>query len=71
MGYQVDGALSPLGELSSAHSRSVCVWKPMWDQGGAVMINAAKKRGQIIKHLEEALALAGGTGFLIERGPYP
>ena len=37
-----------------------------------VMIDAAEKRGQVIKHLEEALALAddiegGNTGFLIER----
>jgi hypothetical protein len=35
------------------------------------MINEAEKRGQIIRHLEEALALAdeiedGNTGFLIE-----
>ena len=34
--------------------------------------DAAEKRGQVIKHLEEALALAddiedGNTGFLIER----
>jgi DNA-binding ferritin-like protein len=34
--------------------------------------NAPDKRGQIIKHLEQALALAdelgdGGTGFLIEQ----
>jgi hypothetical protein len=37
-----------------------------------VMIGAAEKRGHIIRHLEEALALAdeiedGNTGFLIER----
>lgn len=36
------------------------------------MIDIAEKRGQIIRHLEEALALAdeiegGNTGFLIER----
>jgi hypothetical protein len=36
------------------------------------MIGAAEKRGHIIRHLEEALALAdeiedGNTGFLIER----
>jgi hypothetical protein len=36
------------------------------------MIDAAEKRGQIIRHLEDALALAdelqeGQTGFLIER----
>jgi hypothetical protein len=36
------------------------------------MIDAAEKRGQIIRRLEEALALAdeledGTTGFLIER----
>ncbi len=37
-----------------------------------MMIDSAEKRGQIIKHLEEALALSdeledGPTGFLIER----
>jgi hypothetical protein len=37
-----------------------------------VMISEAEKRGQIIRHLEEALALAdeiedGNTGFLTER----
>jgi hypothetical protein len=36
------------------------------------MIDAAQTRGQIIRHLEDALALAdeledGTTGFLIER----
>jgi hypothetical protein len=36
------------------------------------MINSAQKRGELIKHLEDALALAdevqhGQTGFLIER----
>jgi hypothetical protein len=36
------------------------------------MIDSARKRGEIIKHLEEALALAdeiddGATGYLIER----
>jgi hypothetical protein len=36
------------------------------------MIDAAEKRGEIIRHLEEALALADeiedcNTGFLIER----
>jgi hypothetical protein len=36
------------------------------------MIDAAQKRGEIIKHLEEALVLAdelqdGETGYLIER----
>ena len=36
------------------------------------MSNSPEKRGQIIKHLEQALALAdeigdGDTGFLIER----
>jgi hypothetical protein len=36
------------------------------------MIDAAEKRGQIIRHLEDALALAdeiedGTTGFLMER----
>jgi hypothetical protein len=36
------------------------------------MIDDAEKRGKIIKHLEEALAIAdeirdGNTGFLIER----
>jgi hypothetical protein len=36
------------------------------------MIDAAENRGQIIRHLEDALALAdeledGQTGFLIER----
>jgi DNA-binding ferritin-like protein len=38
----------------------------------SVVIDAAEKRGQIIRRLEEALALAdelddGGTGYLIER----
>jgi hypothetical protein len=37
-----------------------------------IMINSAQKRGELIKHLEDALALAdeiqdGQTGFLIER----
>ena len=37
------------------------------------MTNSAEKRGQIIEHLERALALAdklgdGDTGFMIERG---
>jgi hypothetical protein len=35
------------------------------------MIDVAEKRGQVIKHLEEALSLAdiedSATGFLIER----
>jgi hypothetical protein len=36
------------------------------------MIDSAQKRGEIIKHLENALALAdeledGATGYLIER----
>jgi hypothetical protein len=36
------------------------------------MIDSAQKRGKLIKHLEDALALAdeiedGQTGFLIER----
>jgi hypothetical protein len=36
------------------------------------MIDSAEKRGKLIKHLEDALALAdeiedGQTGFLIER----
>jgi hypothetical protein len=36
------------------------------------LVDIAEKRGQIIKHLEEALALAdeiedGTTGYLIER----
>jgi hypothetical protein len=36
------------------------------------MMDSAEKRGQIIRHLEEALALAdeirdGNTGYLIER----
>jgi DNA-binding ferritin-like protein len=36
------------------------------------MMDSAEKRGQIIKHLEDALALAdelqdGSTGYLIER----
>jgi hypothetical protein len=36
------------------------------------MIGSAEKRGQLIRHLEDALALAddiqdGQTGFLIER----
>jgi hypothetical protein len=36
------------------------------------VINPADKRGEIIKHLEEALAIAdeledGATGYLIER----
>jgi hypothetical protein len=37
-----------------------------------IMIDSAQKRGKLIKHLEDALALAdeiedGQTGFLIER----
>jgi hypothetical protein len=36
------------------------------------MIDSAKKRGELIKHLEDSLALAdeindGATGYLIER----
>lgn len=43
-----------------------------WDQESCTMINSAQKRGEIIKHLEAALALAdeledGATGYLIER----
>jgi hypothetical protein len=42
------------------------------DKGIDRMIDAAEKRGQIIRHLEDALALTdelqeGQTGFLIER----
>jgi hypothetical protein len=39
------------------------------------MIDSAEKRGHLIKHLEDALALAeemqdGGSGFLVERALY-
>jgi hypothetical protein len=39
---------------------------------GAIMIDPADKRGEIIKHLEDAMAIAdeledGATGYLIER----
>jgi hypothetical protein len=41
-------------------------------QGDSPVADEAEKRGQLIRHLEEALALAdemedGQTGFLIER----
>jgi hypothetical protein len=39
---------------------------------GAIMIDPASKRGELIKHLEDAIAIAdelddGTTGYLIER----
>jgi hypothetical protein len=40
--------------------------------GRTTMINSADKRGELIKHLEDAIAIAdelddGATGYLIER----